>query len=39
MTQSKTLARLLTAAALAVLGVVLLAPAAQAKEPAPGYDR
>jgi hypothetical protein len=37
MTQSKTLARLLTATALAVLGVVLLAPAAQAREPAPGY--
>jgi hypothetical protein len=37
MTQSKTLARLLTATALAVLGVILLAPAAQAREPAPGY--
>jgi hypothetical protein len=39
MIQSKTLARLLSAAALAVLAVVLLAPAAQAKEPNPGYTQ
>jgi hypothetical protein len=39
MIQSKTLARLLSAAALAVLAVVLLAPVAQAKEPAPGYSQ
>ncbi|HET8863374.1 MAG TPA: hypothetical protein VFM94_09005 [Solirubrobacterales bacterium] len=38
MTQSKTLARLLTAAVMGVLAVALLAPAAQAKEPAPGYE-
>lgn len=39
MTQSKTLARLLSAAVMAVLAVALLAPAAQAKEPAPGYSQ
>jgi hypothetical protein len=39
MIQSKTLARLLSAAAMAVLAVVLLAPAAQAKEPNPGYTQ
>ena len=37
MIQSKTLARLLSAAVMAVLAVALLAPAAQATEPAPGY--
>jgi hypothetical protein len=37
MTQSKTLVRLLSAAVMAVLAVALLAPAAQAREPAPGY--
>jgi hypothetical protein len=39
MIQSKTLTQLLSAAAVAVLAVVLLAPAAQAKEPAPGYEQ
>jgi hypothetical protein len=39
MIQSKTLVRLLSAAAMAVLAVVLLAPVAQAKEPAPGYTQ
>lgn len=39
MIQSKTLTRLLSAAAMAVLAVVLLAPAAQAKTPAPGYTQ
>lgn len=39
MIQSKTLARLLSAGVMAVLAVVLLAPAAQAKEPAPGYEQ
>ena len=37
--QSKTLTRLLSAAVVAVLAVVLLAPAAQAKEPKPGYSQ
>lgn len=39
MIQSKTLTRLLSAAAMAILAVVLLAPAAQAKEPAAGYTQ
>lgn len=39
MIQSKTLARLLSAAVMAVLAVALLAPAAQAREPAPGYSQ
>ena len=39
MTQSKTLTRLLTGGVLAVLAVALFAPAAQAKEPAPGYSQ
>jgi hypothetical protein len=39
MIQSKTLARLLSAAVMAILATVLLAPAAQAKEPAPGYSQ
>lgn len=39
MIQSKSLARLLTAAVMAVLAVALLAPAAQAKEPNPGYTQ
>ncbi len=38
MPQSKTLARLLSAAAMALLAVALLAPAAQATEPAEGYE-
>ncbi|MGC1853260.1 MAG: hypothetical protein WA687_12560 [Solirubrobacterales bacterium] len=39
MFQSKTLARLLSAAVMAVLAAALLAPAAQAQEPAPGYTQ
>jgi hypothetical protein len=39
MTQSKTLARLLCAAGAAILALVLLAPMAQAREPAPGYSQ
>lgn len=39
MAQSKTLARLLSAAGMAMLALVLLAPMAQAKEPAPGYTQ
>jgi hypothetical protein len=39
MIQSKTLARLLSAAGAAILALVLLAPMAQAKEPAPGFER
>jgi hypothetical protein len=39
MHQSKTLARLLGAAGAAILAVLLLAPMAQAKEPAPGYTQ
>jgi hypothetical protein len=39
MTQSKTLARLLTAAGAAVLAIALFAPAAQAATPAPGYEQ
>lgn len=39
MTQSKALARLLTAVGAAILAVALLAPAASAKEPAPGYSQ
>ncbi len=39
MIQSKTLARLLSAAGAAILALVLLAPMAQAKEPNPGYTQ
>jgi hypothetical protein len=39
MVQSKMLTRLLSAAGMAVLALVLLAPLAQAKEPAPGYTQ
>jgi hypothetical protein len=39
MHQSKTLARLLAAAGAAILAVLLLAPMAQAKEPAPGFTQ
>jgi hypothetical protein len=39
MTQSRTLARLLTAAAAAIAALALLAPAASAAEPAPGYEQ
>lgn len=39
MIQSKLPARLLTGAVMAVLAVALLAPAAQAQEPAPGYTQ
>jgi hypothetical protein len=39
MIQSKTLARLLGAAGAAILAVLLLAPMAQAKEPAPGFTQ
>ncbi len=39
MTQSKTLTRLLTAAGTAILALALLAPLAQAKEPAPGFEQ
>jgi hypothetical protein len=39
MIQSKTLARLLTAAGAALLALALLAPAASAKEPAAGYSQ
>src|SRR5258705_11050662 len=39
MIQSKTLTRLLSAVAMAVLGVVLIAPTASAKEPNPGYSQ
>src|SRR5262245_35489250 len=37
MTQSRTLARLLTAMGAAIAALALLAPAASATEPAPGY--
>lgn len=39
MTQSKVLARLLTVAGMATLVVALFAPAAQAAEPAPGFEQ
>jgi hypothetical protein len=39
MVQSKTLARLLGAAGAAILALALLAPMAQAKEPAPGFTQ
>lgn len=39
MHQSKTLAQLLGAAAVALLAIALLAPAAQAAETAPGYEQ
>jgi hypothetical protein len=39
MTQSKTFARLLTAAGAAILALALLAPAAQAAETAPGFEQ
>lgn len=39
MIQSKTLARLLTAAGMAVLAVALFAASASAQEPAPGYTQ
>jgi hypothetical protein len=38
MIQSKTLARLLTAAGAAILAIALFAPAAQAQEPNPGFE-
>ncbi len=39
MTQSKTIARLLTAAGAAILALALLAPMAQAAKTKPGYER
>jgi hypothetical protein len=39
MTQSRTLGRLLTILGAAIAALVLLAPAASAKEPAPGFER
>lgn len=39
MIQSKTLARLLAAAGATIVALALLVPAAQAKEPAPGYTQ
>jgi hypothetical protein len=39
MTESKTLVKLLSAAGAALMALLLLAPIAQAKEPAPGYGQ